>query len=66
MLKKYLNFIPILLLIVLVACGLILRDNATLSYINTFLLLVSIFIAIVYVIIKRLRSKRNKSIKNKR
>ena len=47
---------------VLVGCGLVLRDNEKLSYINTFLLLISIFVAIVYVIVKRIkRIKRTES-----
>ena len=55
-LKKYLYYIPILLMVVLVVCGLVLRDNEKLSYINTFLLLISIFVAIVYVIVISLKS----------
>lgn len=65
-LKKYLYYIPILLIVVLVVCGLVLRDNEKLSYINTFLLLISIFVAIVYVIVIRIKSKNNKLNKNKR
>ena len=53
-------------MVVLVVCGLVLRDNEKLSYINTFLLLISIFVAIVYVIVKRMKSKNNKLNKNKR
>ena len=64
-LKKYLYYIPILLMAVLVVCGLVLRDNEKLSYINTFLLLISIFVAIVYVIVIRIKSKNNKLNKNK-
>ena len=64
--KKYLYYIPILLMVVLVVCGLVLRDNEKLSYINTFLLLISIFVAIVYVIVIRIKSKNNKLNKNKR
>ena len=64
-LKKYLYYIPILLIVVLVVCGLVLRDNEKLSYINTFLLLISIFVAIVYVIVIRIKSKNNKLNKNK-
>lgn len=59
-LKKYLYYIPVLLMVVLVVCGLVLRDNEKLSYINTFLLLISIFVAIVYVIVIRIKSKNNK------
>ena len=51
---------------ILVGCGLVLRDNEKLSYINTFLLLISIFVAIVYVIVIRIKSKNNKLNKNKR
>lgn len=65
-LKKYLYYIPIILMAVLVGCGLVLRDNEKLSYINTFLLLISVFVAIVYVIVKRMKSKNNKLNKNKR
>ena len=65
-LKKYLYYIPILLMVVLVVCGLVLRDNEKLSYINTFLLLISIFVAIVYVIVIRIKSQNNKLNKNKR
>lgn len=65
-LKKYLYYIPILLMAILVGCGLVLRDNEKLSYINTFLLLISIFVAIVYVIVIRIKSKNNKLNKNKR
>lgn len=65
-LKKYLYYIPIILMAVLVGCGLVLRDNVKLSYINTFLLLISVFVAIVYVIVKRMKSKNNKLNKNKR
>ena len=65
-LKKYLYYIPILLIVVLVVCGLVLRDNEKLSYINTFLLLISIFVAIVYVIVIRIKSKNNKLNKNTR
>lgn len=65
-LKKYLYYIPILLMAVLVGCGFVLRDNEKLSYINTFLLLISIFVAIVYVIVIRIKSKNNKLNKNKR
>ena len=57
-LKKYFYYIPILLMVVLVVCGLVLRDNEKLSYINTFLLLISIFVAIVYVIVIRIKSKK--------
>ena len=64
--KKYFYYIPILLMVVLVVCGLVLRDNEKLSYINTFLLLILIFVAIVYVIVKRMKSKKNKLNKNKR
>lgn len=64
-LKKYLYYIPILLMVVLVVFGLVLRDNEKLSYINTFLLLISIFVAIVYVIVIRIKSKNNKLNKNK-
>lgn len=59
-LKKYLYYLPVLLMVVLVVCGLVLRDNEKLSYINTFLLLISIFVAIVYVIVIRIKSKNNK------
>ena len=59
-LKKYLYYIPVLIMVVLVVCGLVLRDNEKLSYINTFLLLISIFVAIVYVIVIRIKSKNNK------
>ena len=65
-LEKHLYYIPILLMVVLVVCGLVLRDNEKLSYINTFLLLISIFAAIVYVIVIRIKSKNNKLNKNKR
>lgn len=65
-LKKYLYILPVLLLIVLVACGFFLKDEATMSYINLFLLTVSVFIAIVYVLVKRLQSKKRKFNKNKR
>lgn len=65
-LKKYLYYIPILLMAVLVGCGLVLGDNEKLSYINIFLLLISIFVAVVYVIVKRIKSKNNKLNKNKR
>lgn len=66
MLKKYLYYITILLMVVLVVCGLVLRDNEKLSYINTFLLLISIFVAIVYVIVIRIKSKNNIINRNKR
>lgn len=52
-------------MVVLVVFGLVLRDNEKLSYINTFLLLISIFVAIVYVIVIRIKSKNNKLNKNK-
>lgn len=65
-LKKYLYYIPILLMAILVGCGLVLRDNEKLSFINTFLLLISIFVAIVYVIVIRIKSKNNKLNKNNR
>ena len=64
--KKYLYYIPILLMAILVGCGLVLRDNEKLSYINIFLLLISIFVAIVYVIVIRIKSKNNKLNKNTR
>ena len=57
-LKKNLYYIPILLMAVLVGFGLVLRDNENLSYINIFLLLISIFVAIVYVIVIRIKSKK--------
>lgn len=65
-LKKYLYYIPILLMAILVGCGLVLRDNEKLSFINIFLLLISIFVAIVYVIVIRIKSKNNKLNKNNR
>lgn len=61
--KRYLYIIPVVLLIVIVALGLISKSADKLHDINLFILSISVLIAILYVVVIRMKIRKRKNFK---
>lgn len=61
--KRYLYIIPVVLLIVIVALGLISKSANKLHDINLFILSISVLIAILYVVVIRMKIRKRKNFK---
>lgn len=60
--KRYLYIIPVMLLIVIVAFGLISKSADRLHDINLFILSISVLIALLYVVVIRMHIRKRKII----
>ena len=61
--KRYLYIIPVMLLIVIVAFGLISKSADRLHDINLFILSISVLIALLYVVVIRMHIRKRKNFK---
>ena len=61
--KRYLYIIPVVLLILVVALGLISKSADKLHDINLFILSISVLIALLYVVVIRMRIRKRENFK---
>lgn len=61
--KRYLYIIPVLLLITIVILGLISKSSDTLNIINLFILSMSVLVAIIYVVVEKMKMQKRKNFK---